>query len=669
MTVTPQDWHSPDWQTANQEYLARALAKVHAALQTYGERSPEKEPTSPEKEPTSPEKEPTNILESDIDLDFPAHLAPPALLKLCAAFGLSPFERDVLLLCAGVELSASVANLCATVQGNSQQGYPTFSLALAALPAAHWSAVAPLRPLRHWRLIEVNLADSLTQSRLRIDERVLHYLNGITYIDDRLSGLVQPVVITAELPPSHLQLVEQMMAGWQREAPLPIVQLCGNQLASQEAVALGACHRLGMALHRLRAAEVPVLPGDREALSRLWEREAIFSQSALLLDCTDLDPGTHRSLISLLETMQTFAIVLTREPLDLHRPTLRLTVHPPTPAEQQALWKTALGDFTPDFSPQLETLTSHFSLSPNTIRTISQEFRMQNSECRVQDADSLWHLCRTQARTRLDQLAESIQATANWDDLILPDSQKQTLHEIAAQVRQRSTVYQTWGFANKSANGFGISALFAGGSGTGKTMAAAVLAQELKLDLYRIDLSQVVSKYIGETEKNLRRVFDAAEMGGAILLFDEADALFGKRSEVKDSHDRYANIEVSYLLQRMETYRGLAILTTNLKSAIDIAFLRRIRFVVQFPFPDANQRTQIWQRIFPAQLPTQDLDYAKLAQLTITGGNIRTIALNAAFLAADRGEPLQMKHLLRAAQSEYTKLEKTLTDAETKNWL
>ena len=277
----------------------------------------------------------------------------------------------------------------------------------------------------------------------------------------------------------------------------------------------------------------------------------------------------------------------------------------------------------------------------------------------------LWDACRVSARARLDDLAQRIEPAADWDDLVLPAAQLQTLRDIAAQVRQRTRVYETWGFAAKGARGLGISALFAGASGTGKTMAAEVLASELRLDLYRIDLSQVVSKYIGETEKNLRRVFDAAEEGGAILLFDEADALFGKRSEVKDSHDRYANIEVSYLLQRMEAYRGLAILTTNLKSALDPAFLRRIRFVVQFPFPDAAQRAEIWRRIFPAQHADRGPRRDKLARLNVAGGNIRNIALNAAFLAADAGEPVRMGHLLRAARSEYAKLEKPLTESES----
>ncbi|MEA2689027.1 MAG: hypothetical protein QOD51_1634, partial [Candidatus Eremiobacteraeota bacterium] len=215
-----------------------------------------------------------------------------------------------------------------------------------------------------------------------------------------------------------------------------------------------------------------------------------------------------------------------------------------------------------------------------------------------------------------------------------------------------------WGFGKRTTAGLGISALFAGPSGTGKTMAAAVLANALRLDLYRIDLATIVNKYIGETEKNLRRVFDAAEDGGAILFFDEADALFGKRSEVKDSHDRYANIEINYLLQRIESYRGLAVLATNVKSALDEAFLRRLRFVVEFPFPDTAGREALWRAVFPAAAPLEDVAFDRLARLNVPGGNIRNIALHAAFMAADAGEPIRMSHLRRAALGEYLKLER-----------
>lgn len=281
----------------------------------------------------------------------------------------------------------------------------------------------------------------------------------------------------------------------------------------------------------------------------------------------------------------------------------------------------------------------------------------------------LWDTCRLQSRPRMDDLVQRIEPTAAWDDLVLPYPQLEVLKDIAAQVQQRFKVNETWGFASKSGRGLGVSALFAGVSGTGKTMAADALAHELRLDLYRIDLSSVVSKYIGETEKNLRQVFDTAEEGGAILLFDEADALFGKRSEVQDSHDRYANIEVSYLLQRMEAYRGLAILTTNMKEDLDNAFLRRLRFIVQFPFPDVAQRAEIWRRVFPKETPTQGLDANLLAQLNVAGGTIRNIAMNAAFLAADASEPVQMKHLLRSARSEYAKLDQPLTQGEIRGWL
>jgi SpoVK/Ycf46/Vps4 family AAA+-type ATPase len=240
---------------------------------------------------------------------------------------------------------------------------------------------------------------------------------------------------------------------------------------------------------------------------------------------------------------------------------------------------------------------------------------------------------------------------------------------VEAQVAHRATVYETWGFNKAGSRGLGINTLFAGSSGTGKTLAAEVLAHALRLDLYRIDLSGVVSKYIGETEKNLRRVFDAAEEGGAILFFDEADALFGKRSEVKDSHDRYANIEINYLLQRMESYRGVAILATNMKGALDPAFLRRLRFVVNFPFPDARQRCEIWRRVIPPNTPREALDLFKLARLNVAGGNIRNIALNAAFLAAADGGRVQMSHLLSATRTEYAKLERPLTEAEIGGWV
>ncbi|MBL0011649.1 MAG: ATP-binding protein [Nitrosomonas sp.] len=256
----------------------------------------------------------------------------------------------------------------------------------------------------------------------------------------------------------------------------------------------------------------------------------------------------------------------------------------------------------------------------------------------------------------MEQLATRIAAKAEWEQLVLPPEQKALLRQITDQVAQRNRVYDTWGFREKMNRGLGINALFAGESGTGKTMAAEVIANELQLDLFRIDLSAVVNKYIGETEKNLRKLFDAAEDSGAILFFDEADALFGKRSEVKDSHDRYANIEINYLLQRMESYRGLAILATNMKSALDKAFMRRLRFIVDFPIPGIEERKEIWRKVFPPDTPVdQVLDYQRLAALNMTGGSIQNVALNAAFLAAQDGGRVTMPLVLNAARTELRK--------------
>ena len=252
---------------------------------------------------------------------------------------------------------------------------------------------------------------------------------------------------------------------------------------------------------------------------------------------------------------------------------------------------------------------------------------------------------------------------ATWDDLVLPGPEAELLHHLADQVRGRATVLRHWGFGESVTRGSGITALFAGQSGTGKSMAAEVLAGELGLALYRIDLSGVVSKYIGETERNLRRVFDAADEGGCLLLFDEADALFGRRSEVKDSHDRYANIEVNYLLQRMEDYRGVAILTTNQRRALDHAFLRRLRFVINFPFPSPAERALLWQRAFPARAPVADLDVGRLTKLATTGGMIRNIALNSAFCAAGRGVPVTTELILEMARVEFRKLQLPVSDA------
>jgi len=278
----------------------------------------------------------------------------------------------------------------------------------------------------------------------------------------------------------------------------------------------------------------------------------------------------------------------------------------------------------------------------------------------------LYEACRQHSNQKLATLARKITPKYAWDDIVLPADRLEQLRELCNHVKYRERVYGQWGFDCKLSLGKGLSILFAGPSGTGKTMAADIIAGALGLDLYKIDLSIVVSKYIGETEKNLSRIFTEAETSNSILFFDEADALFGKRSEVKDSHDRYANIEIGYLLQRMEEYEGVVILATNFRKNMDEAFVRRLHFTVEFPFPNEEDRQRIWEGVWPHDTPREPgLDLAGLARrFQITGGNIRNIALAAAFLAADDSGVVRMHHLLRATQREYQKMGKVVSEAE-----
>ncbi len=667
------DVGNENWETANQRALASALAAVRghlshriaqarddAALPPAVQRMVDESLAAPGGESGAPPVSPS---------------PPPAFETLCERFHLSPFERDTLLLCAGMELDSSFALLCAAANGDANRPYPTFSLALAALPQAHWSALSLEGPLRRWRLIEFVTSGGLvsaplTTRPLRIDERALQYLTGIEQMDERLAAVIEPAPRPHRLVESHQELARRIASEWMRAVerlPLPVILLQGRDATEAAAIAAMACASVELNLRTLAAHNAPNNATERQTMIRLWERESVLGTSALLLDCSEEEdePSRGAAINDFIERVRGALIVFGRDRRELkHRRSVALEIPRPTAKERQSVWQSAMGDFVPRLNGHLAMVASQFNLSVPAIHAAAAEIQVDDDP----PLDRLWDACRRQARPRLESLAQRIEARATWDDLVLPDVQKQTLRDLLVQVRQRAKVYEEWGFGAKSARGYGVTALFAGASGTGKTMAAEALANELRLDLYRIDLSSVVSKYVGETEKNLRRVFDAAETGGAILLFDEADALFGKRSEVKDSHDRYANLEVSYLLQRMESYRGLAILTTNLKHALDAAFQRRLNFIVEFPFPDAAQRAEIWRRIFPQAVPTEGLDFERLAQLNVAGGNIRNIAIHAASLAAESKVTVRMKFLYLGAIVEYTKLEKILTELEAVKW-
>jgi SpoVK/Ycf46/Vps4 family AAA+-type ATPase len=305
--------------------------------------------------------------------------------------------------------------------------------------------------------------------------------------------------------------------------------------------------------------------------------------------------------------------------------------------------------------------------SSNTGTSTPASFEVTGEAAASPTIDDLCAGARAQSGDALAALAHRIEPRYGWEDLVLPFDSLAQLHEICQRVTHRHRVLGEWGFDRKLSLGKGVNALFVGPPGTGKTMAAEIIANELRLDLYRIDLAGVVSKYIGETEKNLDRVFSAAENANAILFFDEADALFGKRSEVRDSHDRYANLEISYLLQKMEEHEGVAILATNLRQNLDDAFMRRVAFTVHFPFPDEDSRRRIWQGIWPPETPlADDVDFDFMArQFRLSGGNIKNIALASAFLAAEDGALVTMAHLGRATRREHQKMGKTVPENES----
>ena len=595
---------------------------------------------------------------------------PPAAIQLRQRFGLSRFEQQVLLLCVAMELDPGTAQLCAQLQGTT---YPTFALAFSLFDLPAWDSLSPERPLRYWRLLEINQpgAQPLTTSALRADERIVNYIKGLNYLDDRLTPLLMPMEHTnTVLPPSQQAAIATILQSLQQTVPPQnslVLQLLGADSESKQLVARQAAQELNLSLYRLPVELLPVQAAELETFVRLWQRESLLLPIALYLDAHETDgappaEGQAPPLSRFLSRLEGLLFLSSREVKpNLGRPTTLIDIEKPTTNEQRQLWITALKDRSGKASA---LLASQFNFNSIAIQKIAQTALAQPADPNISPMSQIWSGCISNSRPQFAKLAQRIEAKATWKDIVLPEEETILLHQIADRVRQRNKVYQEWGFESRMNRGLGISALFAGESGTGKTMAAEVIANELRLDLYCIDLSAVVSKYIGETEKNLGKVFDSADDGGVILCFNEADALFGKRSEVKDAHDRYANIEINYLLQRIEAFRGLAILTTNMRSALDSAFVRRLSFILTFPFPSQIDRQQIWERAFPKATPTQDLNMARLARLNLAGGSIHSAALNAAFLAAHQQTPVTMPLVLQSARMEFRKLERPIDEAD-----
>lgn len=579
---------------------------------------------------------------------------PSPLGRLTLDLGLSRFERSVLLLAAGPELVAAVGTELEARTGNPLL---TFGSALALLPGAHWSALGPGAPLRSWELVTLEDPRSPSHSALVIDERVLHHLLGAGNLDARLEPLAHVIPMPSPMPflPESLR---EATGDLGRSWSLGTVVLEGAQQDNTRAVALAAAETVGAVLREVSGIDLPAGPAELARVVRLMERESWLDGCAWLVALDGAPP----------EVASRVARACGRA-----HGRLALTVRARTElgggSGDGVLGRAVVHVAQLDRPGRTELLTralQDVGAPTHDVRVVAGVFDLSVAQAHdaardVADGEDLWSASRRRSQVDPGVAARRVAPRASWDDLVLPPTQVAQLDALVSAVRHRSLVLDTWGFARRSTRGFGTTALFAGASGTGKTLAAEVVAHELGLDLLHVDLSQVVSKYIGETEKNLGAVFDAAERGSAVLLFDEADTIFGKRSEVKDSHDRYANLETGYLLQRMEQFRGLAILTTNARGSLDQAFLRRLHTVVAFPYPDVAARLRLWHTVFPPGTPTADLDLAALARVDVPGGAIAAAALTAAYLAAGQSSPVTTAHIREALTWELAKSGRTVS--------
>ncbi len=583
--------------------------------------------------------------------------------RVAARVGLGAFERGALVVALAPELDPAFERLYAYLQDDATRSFATPQLVLDLLAPDDREAarqeLGPVGTLRRLGLVELGGGrDSAWGGRpLRVPERVMGHLRGAGSLDERVARALRPLA-AVELPPALRELAEAVARHLAESAAggnWPVPCFVGSHEAGRREAAASACALLGLAPYALDAAAA------RDS-ARLLDREAALLRLAYVIDA---DAGGEQARALACE-LAAPVLLVSEERLELEREWVPIEVPPLAAPARTALWTRALGRRR-GAAKAAARVGASFELGPASIAEVVAE---ADARARLASGDpaalagpeGLALACRERARFRSAGLADRIAPTASLQDIVLPAPLQRQLEELRAQAANRTRVYDEWGFGASLARGRGITALFSGPSGTGKTMAAEVLADSLALDLYRIDLAGVVSKFIGETEKNLRRVFDSAEHSGAILFFDEADALFGKRTEVRDSHDRYANIEVDYLLQRMESYGGLAILATNRRALLDPAFLRRMRFVLEFPFPAAADRRRMWERAFPPSTPVGELDLQVLAGLELAGGSIRNVALNAAFLAAADGGRVEMEHLLRAGRREYVKLDRLVTE-------
>jgi SpoVK/Ycf46/Vps4 family AAA+-type ATPase len=628
-----------------------------------------------------------------------------SLPHLSTLFHLTYFEEQCMMICLAPEMDRKYEKLYAYLQDDITRKRPSVDLLLSLLcdtteeklaARLAFDTQAPLQKYRLLRVIESSpdYPAPLISRSLKLDDRVVNFLLGFRLVDGQLDHVARLVSSQADAETLTLdeailnrilKLVRQRFDESNPEIQNIVFYFCGPYGSGKHSLAKAVCRDIGLPMIVCDVSKMLTAQTPFEEITWLLGREAALQPAALCLENFDClmagDDNHHSQLKSLLESVSALSrltFLLGSQPWKpqgfLKRDFfIRIDFPLPDDKTRKRIWESHLDSYSRlAGDADLGALASKFRFTPGQIRdaldTAQNLARWRSPDDAQVTEEDLYVACRAQSNLKLGELARKIEPRYTWADLVLPSDQMEHLAEICNQVKHRSTVYGEWGFDRKLSLGKGLNALFSGPPGTGKTLAAEIIANELRLDLYKIDLSQVVSKYIGETEKNLHRIFREAQASNTILLFDEADALFGKRSEVKDAHDRYANIEIGYLLQKMEEYEGITILATNLRQNMDEAFVRRMHSIVEFPFPDEQHRRRIWEVIYPPEAPLgDDADFAILArEIKLAGGNIKNIALRAAFYAAKDGGIIRMPHLARAARREYQKLGRTWDEGERK---
>jgi Winged helix domain, variant/ATPase family associated with various cellular activities (AAA) len=589
------------------------------------------------------------------------------LRRLATSFGLDAYDVELLLIALAPDLDPRFERLYGYLHDDVSRRRASAGLALelcssGASPGAGpgRARLGPLGPLVAGGLVVVEDPDRPFLTRaLRVPDRVAAHLLG----DDTADPAIEPLLVdsvAAEI--GDVGILARAIA-----ASVPLIYIRERPGASGHSLARAALARIGRPAVELDLARLGPLDEPRTIAAAAAREAGLLGAGLVVGPIEPLVEQGQSAVRAVAESRRGIVLIGNRawDPAWALEPPLLLDAPVATIGERHEMWLSSLNGATPTgFDPAIVTLA--FRLAPGQIRRAAQAaHRASDAAGRGMTVDDISAGARAQNAAGLERLARRIEPIVGWDDLVLPPVVDAQLRELTARARHRETVAGEWGMGQRS-RAQGITALFAGDSGTGKTMSAEVLANDLDFDLYVIDLSTVVDKYIGETEKNLDRIFTEADRVNGVLLFDEADALFGKRSEVKDARDRYANVEVAYLLQRMESFDGVAILTTNLRTNVDDAFTRRLDAIVDFPMPEEDDRRRLWAANLPSSVPqTEGIDLAFLArQFRVSGGNIRNICVTAAYLAAADGRAVSMADLIRGTDREYRKLGRLTVEAE-----